>query len=674
MDSAPPLAPQTSDAEPTFDAAPANPIPALSPSRLPIYAVRGLIWILIVGFLGVCFVEGVRLRRFAFEVSDPIRFVFDMKRNVFWAFAGSGPEGMLNQYEKMAPQVPEWQDPNWVPWFDYGPLRMLVMKEWGSWIRNHYPSALDDTWTVAWQPEYAFTAPVLHFNMAMELLASICAFFLTWLWVRRGSAAQPPPHFCGVWRAVAAALLIWFNPAVFVSGYMWATYDSWVLPWFLLAALLASLDWWLLSGLALAVGANFKGQQLAVVTIFIVWPLIQFRVGAALRWCIGLTVGFAAITSPWLLSYLPAAKLQAARDIQANLAVSQYPPDLFVIHRTFDVPAAIWVFEMLVVAAAVPWLMRTLRPTKVEPQSTRFKTFLYSQHAWIGGGVLFIIAAVYWPWLLPQNRHIWFLGLLAGGAIAAATLLFRQRNQPFVLAAVAGGGLLACMQLFHGSHAWWDCAFHYGTIHWPYLIWGRTSNLPALFMERWGWSRDVADVAFTMPAIHLFHLHIAPFDVTSKQMFNTIFAILLPISAIAVGFQARRRDKRMLVALCTPWLLFFCFPVQIQDRYLMFGAASAAIAVGQSVGAAMLGVFLSCVTAAMTLQVMLENCSISNFGQSLADRFPSICTPDAGDTIYRYINGIHPDVAWGVLAATAIFFYLSLTRSPRPARLIVQDE
>jgi hypothetical protein len=303
----------------------------------------------------------------------------------------------------------------------------------------------------------------------------------------------------------------------------------------------------------------------------------------------------------------------------------------------------------------------------------RFKAILYSQQAWLAGAVIFIFAAVYWPWFLPQNRSIWYFGLLAGGAVAAAAMLFRGRNRGYVLAAVAGGGLLMCMRLFHGSHAWWDCAFHYGTIHWPYLIWGRTSNLPALFMERWGWSRDVQDVAFTMPAIHLhwlFHLDIDAFDFSSKEMFNSIFVILLPISAIAVGLQARRNDKRMLVALVTPWLLFFCFPVQIQDRYLMFGAASAAICIGQSVGMALLGIFLSLVTACMTLQVMLENCSISAFGQSLADRFPSICTPDAGDTIYRYINGIHPDVAWGVLATTAIFFYISLTRSPRPPRML----
>jgi len=244
MESAPPVIPDPPDLEPIADSAPPVAKLPISPSPLHAYALRCVIWLCIALFLWTSFIGGLRLRRFVFENSDTIRFVFDMKRNVFWALAGSGPEGMLNQYEKMAPQVPEWQDSNWVPWFDYGPLRMLVMKCWGVWIRNHHPPAPDEPWTDAWQSEYEYTAPVLHFNTAMELLASICAFFLTRLWVRRGSAQQPPPHFCGVWRAIAASLLIWFNPAVLVSGYIWATYDSWVLPWFLLAALLASLDWW----------------------------------------------------------------------------------------------------------------------------------------------------------------------------------------------------------------------------------------------------------------------------------------------------------------------------------------------------------------------------------------------------------------------------------------------
>ncbi len=198
MDSAPPITPQPPELEPQADSALAVITPPATRWRVHMYAIRSLIWLLIAAFLWISFVGGLRLRRFAWETSDSIRFVFDMKRNVFWALAGSGPEGMLNQYEKMAPELPEWQDPNWVPWFDYGPLRMLVMKCWGVWIRHHHPPG-DDPWTEAWQSDYEYTAPVLHFNTAMELLASIFAFFLTRLWIRRGARSNRGPtlRVCG---------------------------------------------------------------------------------------------------------------------------------------------------------------------------------------------------------------------------------------------------------------------------------------------------------------------------------------------------------------------------------------------------------------------------------------------------------------------------------------------
>jgi hypothetical protein len=136
---------------------------------------------------------------------------------------------------------------------------------------------------------------------------------------------------------------------------------------------------------------------------------------------------------------------------------------------------------------------------------------------------------------------------------------------------------------------------------------------------------------------------------------------------VGVGLQARRRDQRMLVALVTPWLVFFCFPVQIQERYLLFGAAASAICIGDSVGMALLGWFLMLVSAAMTLNVMMsgDDEKLVRLGQVLSERLPWLCSPDAGQTLYNYINNSHPDLAWGVLLTTCVFLYISLTRPRR---------
>jgi hypothetical protein len=148
------------------------------------------------------------------------------------------------------------------------------MTLWAKWTLAHFPDNGGQ-----WQRSWAFNAPILLFNAAMELLAAACAFLLTRLWVRR--ATPDPKPFCGWAPALVAGLLFWFNPAVIVSAHGWPTWDMWIIPMYLLAVLLASVECWFLAGLAVAVGRMFKGQQLAVAAVFVIWPLVMGNWGAA---------------------------------------------------------------------------------------------------------------------------------------------------------------------------------------------------------------------------------------------------------------------------------------------------------------------------------------------------------------------------------------------------------
>ena len=372
------------------------------------------------------------------------------------------------------------------------------------------------------------------------------------------------------------------------------------------ACLLASRDWWFAAGIAVAIGVNFKGQMLSISPIFIIWPLVQGRFGGALRWICGMAFGMAAITSGWLITYIPTGdRLNAIHDIQASTPVMQYPPDLFAIPRVFDLPAAVWIFEMLITALMVPWLLRVLTPPQDQPAAPRWKMILRSRWTWIATAAIFIMAITYWPWLLKQNRSSWHLGILCGTALAASALFLPRRALPYLLAAVTAGGLFLCIPLFHGSAAWWDCGFHYGSIHWPYMVTGPASNIPAIFELRFGWAEPNDQIAFTLPAIaahwpaFITSQQLWPafsLDVTAKILFDTIYGVMLLLSGIAIGLQARRNDRRILVALVTPWLMFFLFPVQIQERYLLYGAAAAACCIGDSVGMALLGLLLTLCT------------------------------------------------------------------------------
>ncbi len=242
-----------------------------------IYAWRIAGWLLIAGIIPIAIILGLRLRYWAFQAADPIRFLDDMRRGTFWGLLASGPEGYLNQYEKMDPQVPEWQDSRWTPWLDYSPLRLLVMREWGAWQRTIIRPNPDVPLMDAWQRPYWFTAPVLRFNTVLEGLSAIFAFLLTRYWVIRGSGGEKHGHFHGIWQGIVAALLIWFSPDMIINAHSWPQWDTWVVPWYLLACLLASLDWWFAAGVAIAIGANFKGQMFSITPIFIIWPLVQGR-------------------------------------------------------------------------------------------------------------------------------------------------------------------------------------------------------------------------------------------------------------------------------------------------------------------------------------------------------------------------------------------------------------
>jgi hypothetical protein len=254
-------------------------------------------------------------------------------------------------------------------------------------------------------------------------------------------------------------------------------------------------------------------------------------------------------------------------------------------------------------------------------------------------------------------------------------LLLRGRNLLYLLGAVAAVGLLSCMALFHGGSGWAKCAFGYGLDHWPYMTQGPASNIPAIFEHRFGWDHDADQIAFTLPAIQRHWPAIFArrgwwpafsFDVTAKAMFDSIYIFFLALSAIAISIQARRNDRRMLVALVTPWIMFFLWPVQMHERYLLFASGIAVCCIGNSVGTCLLGIFLSLCSAVMHLNVLLTNADSSAtdaFGQNLANSLPTLFTPQSGQTIAQYVAATFPDMGWGILTVGLIFLYLSFAKS-----------
>lgn len=233
---------------------------------------------------------GLALRRWTWERTAPVRFQGDIRNGFNWG-SRACDAGYLNLYDDLLARKGTEGEFG----LDYTPLRLGVMTAWVAWQREAFPGI------TAWENDYAHTWPLLWFNTACGLAAAAGAFALVHH-VLRGR---------GPWQrivlALAAALALWFNPAVIWNAHAWPQWDLWCVPFFLWALWYARLDRWLLAGALIAVGAMFKGQVLIVAPVLLLWPLSQGRWGAVLRLVTGAALGTAVAVSPWLIRTGPAA-------------------------------------------------------------------------------------------------------------------------------------------------------------------------------------------------------------------------------------------------------------------------------------------------------------------------------------------------------------------------------
>ncbi len=318
----------------------------------------------------------------------------------------------------------------------------------------------------------------------------------------------------------------------------------------------------------------------------------------------------------------------------------------------------------------------TYMPVSSEKSDSRWKTVLRSRWAWISASVILIVAVVYWPWLLQRNHSIWCFGLLAGGTATASACCSPAAARVTCLQPLpveASSPACGCfMEALAGGTAPFTTEAFIGRIFTP----APPAISPPFFKFALAGRASIDQIAFTLPAIHghwpsfissRFWWPAADFDVTAKAMFNTIYGITLLLSGIAIGIQTRRNDRRALVAFVTPWIMFFLFPVQIQERYLLYAVGVAACCIGNSVGTALLGLLLTAFSVMMPMKILVDigSSDLDQFGQNLSDAMPWLFSPDSGHTIQHYLDGTQPDIAWGILIIGLVFLYLSLTPSPR---------
>jgi hypothetical protein len=256
-----------------------------------------------------------------------------------------------------------------------------------------------------------------------------------------------------------------------------------------------------------------------------------------------------------------------------------------------------------------------------------------------------LIAYMLLRWKLPK------LHLDRLSRISALTIWF----------GLSGALAFSSMWLFDTCYAWFDASYAFGTDHWQYMVMGKTSNIPGIMTERYGWDlfRGPLSVLFTAYG----------WEITLKTFLFGIFLLLLGISAIGIAMHDRRNSTRFLIAIVTPWLLFFTIPCQIHERYLLFAACAACVCVGHSVGMTLLGVFCTILTGMMTLHVMFMRGNLRWSDQLLNETAPWLFAADGFVLrLNKFIVGTFPDIGWAVIVVTCVFVWMTITPLRRPRR------
>ncbi len=501
------------------------------------------------------------------------------------------------------------------------------------------------------------------------------------------AAVHQLPKVHRAWASgLLAALMLWFNPSMLTVAYVWPQWDVWPVPFFITAALLATVDAWFLAGLVLAAGAVFKAQMLLAAPVLMLWPLFGGRFGALARiaggaaigsivlfwpllglgeepnaiawlkrvaWCAG-AVGMIVLLVPSLTRLLR-RKFQAMTTPSADSAGMTASPVPFT--PTPDLPVAVG-GEGVAVEATNANHRRVLRRSGEDAASTGVGQPPAAVRLLVVAGIVVAMTAIAllivpgfprgaWSSNGPRPWQTPVLAALLLAIVAAPWFLRRRWLLTWYFSILGIAGWMAAFD-FGADFSWYQVGFVYGTRKFPNMQMGigSYSNLAAILGTRFGWQIHDAATSIALPVL-------GTISVDLRAVLVTSYFSCLAVCGLAASVHARRRSPRLLLALAAPWVLFPMLLTQMSERYLVMASSVAMLAVGASVGLSLLVVVLSLGGAAMTLHQLMATFSAR-------PNFIPVITPMIGRS--------NPDMGWLLVMLAAVFLCGAVIPLPRRRR------
>jgi hypothetical protein len=434
-----------------------------------------------------------------------------------------------------------------------------------------------------------------------------------------------PRPWRSVMCALVAATMAWLNPGSLLDDFGWPQWDCWLPPFFLVAAILVTLDWWIAAGLLLGIGCMFKGQLLFVSPVLVLCPLLAGWPGRFLRIIAGMAAGTGLVVWPWLVTNMGAmrwifiaisvAGFFCAASSLRGLLRRQFVELGHAARARWRALVKVWTPAT---ANALLWFAALLLGAVIYLGLT-----LILKHCTPSAAVILGTCVVLVPWFLPRRLIPGWLMLVFAAAIW--------------LVGVNLGG----------SWSWWKIGFVYGTQKHPVIQLGEASlsNLSSILGERYGWQLHDHVTTWNLPFLGVMDLDI-------QQFCAWIYFASVMLCTIAAAMHMRRRDPRFLIALIAPWVLFTTLLTQMTARYTVLPAVIGSSLIGISAEMSLLP-FLQTVLACTMLgnQMMLLNPNTSPIALSLT-------------------QPTHPALGWGMMLVAAIYLVSVMIPSRRRVALI----
>jgi len=498
---------------------------------------------------------------------------------------------------------------------------------------------------ISWQLEPPHAARAGLFDLDEHMIS--VGFWLWWI-VRFLSvvclARFLPPPFRAPACGLVAATLVWLNPALILDGIGWPQWDGWILPFFLIAAVLASVDWWLCAGVMLGIGCMFKGQILFMAPVLILCPLIAGWPGRFMRIIAGMTAAGGIILWPWLVN-THAAK---AAILVTLIAAAVICVLAIFRRRIFALPGLV---SSPIFAAPRParfWLFGrgTAARFRAILPALRQEPRLRRHVAWFIAAVIVAVAAMALILLRFAGSLGWYEAwlLLMCAAVVIVPWVLPRRMWGAWLVLIFASALWLSAFVHDGKFSWFNVGFAYGARKWDEMQVSPNSlsNLAGILEDqRFGW--HLHDRVTTLH----FPWYDDPTDVDLRYFLATIYFTALLLCAIGAAIHMRRRSPHFLIALAAPSILFVTLLTQMSVRYTILSAALSAAMVGVSVGMSLFAWLLTILSCVMVGTRLLHT------------------APDSARVTLAIFEPTHPDLGYAMLLIAAVFVYGAIAPSWR---------